>query len=47
MCIGETRELTIPPHLGYGEKAGNVIPANSTLLFDVELLSIRRGRDEL
>ncbi len=40
MKRGEQRKLVVPPEMGYGSRAVSVIPANSTLLFDVELLDI-------
>ncbi len=41
MKVGGTRILTIPPTMGYGAKgAGNVIPPNATLVFEVRLLGV-------
>jgi FKBP-type peptidyl-prolyl cis-trans isomerase len=41
MAIGEVRELTIAPEMGYGARgAGNVIPPGATLVFEVELFEL-------
>ncbi len=43
MSPGDTFKLTIPPGLGYGEQPQGSIPANSTLIFEVELLGVTRA----
>ena len=42
MKVGGKRKLTIPPSLGYAEREiAGLVPPNSTLLFDVELVAVQ------
>ena len=40
MKVGGKRKLTIPPELGYGSRDNGPIPANSKLIFEIDLLGI-------
>jgi peptidylprolyl isomerase len=41
MRVGGKRTLIIPPELAYGSKGQGNIPANSTLLFEIEMLDVK------
>jgi len=43
MKPGGKARLTCPPSIAYGQRgAGNAVPPNATLVFEVELLSVKR-----
>ena len=44
MCVGDKRKLVIQPSYGYGMRSVGPIPANSVLIFDVELMGVN-GKD--
>ncbi|KAK2558691.1 Peptidyl-prolyl cis-trans isomerase FKBP14, partial [Acropora cervicornis] len=47
MCVGELRELVVPPQYGYGEfPVGDKIPPRALLVFYVELLKINDAEED-
>lgn len=44
MRAGGVRQVVVPPELGYGERAVGPIPANSTLTFQISLLTVSAPR---
>ena len=42
MNVGSKYELTIPASLGYGDRGTQGIPGNSVLIFDIELLDVKK-----
>lgn len=47
MSVGAKYEVYIPANLGYGDRgAGDAIPPQSVLIFDIELLDVTKRRDQ-
>ncbi|EME80817.1 uncharacterized protein MYCFIDRAFT_97870, partial [Pseudocercospora fijiensis CIRAD86] len=46
MCIGQSRKLTIPPDLAYGDSGAGPIPPKATLVFETKLMDIVNLSDD-
>jgi FKBP-type peptidyl-prolyl cis-trans isomerase len=44
MKKGGKATFVIPPAIGYGEQGGGPIPANTPLVFEVELIDFKKGQ---
>lgn len=43
MCVGEKREVVIPPHWAHGENGAAGVPGSAVLLFELELMDLQKG----
>uniref|UniRef100_A0A667Z0U7 peptidylprolyl isomerase n=1 Tax=Myripristis murdjan TaxID=586833 RepID=A0A667Z0U7_9TELE len=43
MCVGERRVVTVPPHLGHGERGASGVPGSAVLVFELELVTLEKG----
>nr|XP_020463075.1 peptidyl-prolyl cis-trans isomerase FKBP10 isoform X1 [Monopterus albus] len=46
MCVGERREVVIPPHSGHGENGAGGVPGSAVLVFELELMELQKGVPE-
>nr|XP_046271602.1 peptidyl-prolyl cis-trans isomerase FKBP10 isoform X1 [Scatophagus argus] len=46
MCVGERREVVIPPHWAHGENGAGGVPASAVLFFELELVKLQKGVPE-
>uniref|UniRef100_A0A8C2ZT95 peptidylprolyl isomerase n=1 Tax=Cyclopterus lumpus TaxID=8103 RepID=A0A8C2ZT95_CYCLU len=43
MCVGEKREVVVPPHWGHGENGAGEVPSSAVLFFELELVELNKG----
>ncbi|XP_068575136.1 peptidyl-prolyl cis-trans isomerase FKBP10 [Cebidichthys violaceus] len=46
MCVGERREVVVPPHWGHGENGAGEVPRSAVLFFELELVELKKGVPE-
>ncbi|XP_042248873.1 peptidyl-prolyl cis-trans isomerase FKBP10 isoform X1 [Thunnus maccoyii] len=46
MCMGEKREVVVPPHWGHGERGAGGVPSSAVLFFELELVKLQKGVPE-
>ncbi|XP_047427415.1 peptidyl-prolyl cis-trans isomerase FKBP10 [Mugil cephalus] len=46
MCVGERREVIVPPHMGHGENGAGGVPGSAVLFFELELVKLQKGVPE-
>ncbi|XP_072224906.1 peptidyl-prolyl cis-trans isomerase FKBP10-like [Leuresthes tenuis] len=46
MCVGERREVVIPPHWAHGEDGAGGVPRSAVLVFELELVELQKGVPE-
>ncbi|XP_023813191.1 peptidyl-prolyl cis-trans isomerase FKBP10 isoform X1 [Oryzias latipes] len=46
MCVGERREVVVPPHWAHGENGAGDVPRSAVLLFELELVELQKGVPE-